>query len=338
MYQNVYKYDDMKRSEHMAVRKTFGWYYFTHQIVEVIGQDCDAFLDEMFANPVANLKPGRARYTTMLNEHAEIIDDVVVFRMEEKQFWVSTLFAFKMLLWFDAHKGERDVAYKNITEQWDMYAVQGPKSRDVINSLVQNDVNEQKFFEIRDNKIGEILVKISRAGFTGEKLGFEIYVSPEQGAQIEDKLKKAAEIFAGKEVTEFQVMTLTLPAEKGFYCMRDLMHTNPFEVGLEHGIDGNRSFIGKEALADIREKGAEKEMVGFNVNQADVQINHKCFGGPGDPVMKDGEEAGRVSKFTYSFMLDKNIGYILARKGCLKTGDKVLIHGYEAVIADKPFV
>lgn len=273
MYQNVYKYDDMKRSEHMAVRKTFGWYYFTHQIVEVIGQDCDAFLDEMFANPVANLKPGRARYTTMLNEHAEIIDDVVVFRMEEKQFWVSTLFAFKMLLWFDAHKGERDVAYKNITEQWDMYAVQGPKSRDVINSLVQNDVNEQKFFEIRDNKIGEILVKISRAGFTGEKLGFEIYVSPEQGAQIEDKLKKAAEIFAGKEVTEFQVMTLTLPAEKGFYCMRDLMHTNPFEVGLEHGIDGNRSFIGKEALADIREKGAEKEMVGFNVNQADVQIN-----------------------------------------------------------------
>ena len=151
-------------------------------------------------------------------------------------------------------------------------------------------------------------------------------------------MKKAAEIFDGKEVTEFQVMTLTLPAEKGFYCMRDLMHTNPFEVGLEHGIDGNRSFIGKEALADIREKGAEKEMVGFNVNQADVQINHKCFGGPGDPVMKDGEEAGRVSKFTYSFMLDKNIGYILARKGCLKTGDKVLIHGYEAVIADKPFV
>ncbi len=338
MYQNVYKYDDMKRSEHMAVRETFGWYYFTHQIVEVTGQDSDVFLDEIFANPVANLKPGRARYTTMLNEQAEIIDDVVVFRMEDKRFWVSTLFAFKMLQWFDAHKKERDVAYKNITEQWDMYAVQGPKSRDVINSLTELNVNDQKFFEIRENRIDEIPVKISRAGFTGEKMGFEIYVSPAQGAQIEARLKKAEKEFNGRQVTEFQVMTLTLPAEKGFYYMRDLMHTNPFEVGLEHGIDWNRTFIGREALAEIREKGPEKEMIGFTVDQADVQINHKCFGGPGDPVLKDGEEAGRVSKFTYSFVLDKNIGYILARKGSLKKGDKVMIHGYEAVIADKPFI
>ncbi len=81
---NVYKYDEMKRKEHMAVRETVGWYYWTHQLLEVNGPDAAAFLDRLYANPIGNLKVGRERYTTMLNEEAEIIDDVVIFRLEEK--------------------------------------------------------------------------------------------------------------------------------------------------------------------------------------------------------------------------------------------------------------
>lgn len=338
MYQNVYKYDEMKRSEHMAVRKSFGWYYFTHHLVEVTGGDSAAFLDKMLANPIANLAVGRARYSTMLNEAAEIIDDVVVFRMEEDKFWVSTLFAHKMIPWFDAHKADATVSYENITKLWDMYAVQGPKSKDVINAIADNSVEEQKFFSIADNVIGGVPVKISRAGFTGEKFGYEIYVAPDQGAVIEKILKEKADAFEGKEVTEFQIMAMTLPTEKGFYYMRDLMHTNPFEVGLDRGIGWDKDFIGKEALLKVKEKGATREMLGFTVEQADVQINHKGFGGPGDPVLVDGEEVGRVSKFTYSYVLDQNIGYILAQKGALKAGDKVMIHGYEGVITAKTFL
>ena len=71
MYKNIFKYDDMKRGEHMAVRKTVGWYYWTHQILEITGPDVTAFLD-------ASLSVGRDRYTTMLNENGEIIDDVVI--------------------------------------------------------------------------------------------------------------------------------------------------------------------------------------------------------------------------------------------------------------------
>lgn len=60
MYQNVYKYDEMKRAEHMAVRTTVGWYLWTHNILEVTGRDAAAFLDKIYANPIANLKLGRA--------------------------------------------------------------------------------------------------------------------------------------------------------------------------------------------------------------------------------------------------------------------------------------
>ena len=63
---NVYKYDESKRREHMAVRTTVGWYLWTHQLIEVKGKDAAVFLDLIFANPIATLKVGRERYTTML--------------------------------------------------------------------------------------------------------------------------------------------------------------------------------------------------------------------------------------------------------------------------------
>lgn len=335
---NVYKYDEMKRTEHMAVRQTVGWYLWTHQLVEVKGEDAPEFLDLLFTKHIANLPVGKERYTTMLDEKAEIIDDVVVFRMEEKVFWVSTLFATYLLRWMEQHKGEYQVEYTNITAQYHMYAVQGPRSKDMINALVKENVDDQKFFSIRDNEIDGIPVKINRAGFTGEKLGYEIYAAADQADTMEAKLKECGKAFDAVEVTEFQVMAWTLPTEAGFYYMRDLRHTNPFEVGLEKGIGWDKEFIGKEALLKIKEEGPAREMVGFTVADEDIYIRGKHLGGPGEPVCVDGEEVGRVSKIVYGYVKDTNIGYILAKKGALAIGDKVKIHGHEAVITDKMFL
>lgn len=133
-------------------------------------------------------------------------------------------------------------------------------------------------------------------------------------------------------------MAISLPTEKGFYHMRDLLHTNPLEVGLDRGIKWDKAFLGKETLLKIKEAGPEREMLGFTVDKDDVNIHQKAFGGPGEAVMLDGEEVGRVSKFTYSFVLEKNIGYVLAKKGLLHMGDHVKIHGEDAVICDKVFL
>ncbi|MGI6069354.1 MAG: aminomethyltransferase family protein [Blautia sp.] len=336
-YKNVYKYDEMKRAEHMAVRNAVGWYFFTHHLVKVTGADAAAFLDKMFANPIANLKPGRERYTTMLNEEGQIIDDVVIFRHDDNAFWISTLFAPKLIPWFDAHKGDMDVSYENITSQYDMYAVQGPKSANLLNQLLEAPVDDMKFFSFASNTLDGIPVIINRAGFTGEAYGYEIYISPEHDEMIEKKLTDLAKELGGAQVTEFQIMAMTLPTEKGFYYMRDLQFTNPFEVGLDKGIGWDKDFIGKEALLKIKEEGPAREMVGFTVAEPDIHINHKAFGGPGEAVLFDGEEVGRVSKITYSYLKDTNIGYILAKKGALKKGDVVTMRGYEGVITDKVF-
>lgn len=338
MYQNVYKYDEMKRSEHMAVRKTVGWYLWTHQIVEVTGGDCVKFLEMMFPKNIGNLAVGRERYTTMLDEKGEIIDDVVVFRMEPKKFWVSTLFRAEMFVWFAAHKGDLDVTWTDVTPQWEMYAVQGPKSLEMVNSLAASPVDSQKFFEIKENEISGVSVYINRAGFTGEKLGYEIYFPKAEAPEMEKKLRAAAEALGGKEVTEFQVMAWTLPTEAGFYYMRDLRHTNPFEVGLENGINWEKDFIGKEALMKVRDEGPAREVVGFTVEEADVHIKGRHMGNEGEFVYKDGEYVGRCMKIVYSYVNEINNGTIIAAKGALKAGDKVLMHGHEAVITGTRFI
>lgn len=344
MYKNIFKYDDMKRSEHMAVRTAVGWYFWTHQLLEITGPDVTAFLDYIFPNNIGSLAVGKDRYTTMLNEQGEIIDDVVVMRRSEDIYWVSTLYATKTDDWWYFHQGDYDVEWSEITDEWSMYAVQGPKSRELVSGLVkgleedsiESSIDGLKFFSHMETKIHGIPCIINRGGFSGEKLGYEIYVHPDNCEALEAYLKPAAEALGGKEVTEFQVMAWTLPTEANFYYMRDLAHTNPFEVGLEKNIKWDKDFIGKEALLKIKEEGPKREMVGFEVPESDIYIRSKQYGGPGEPVYIDGEEeeAGRVSKLVYSYVKEVNIGYILAKKGALRVGDKIKIHGYDAVITD----
>ena len=218
------------------------------------------------------------------------------------------------------------------------YAVQGPRSRELVNVLAETSVDGLKFFEIADNAIRGIPCKINRGGFTGEKLGYEIYVNPDDGEALETMLKAEAEKLGGREVTEFQVMAWTLPTEAGFYYMRDLAHTNPLEVGLDRNICWDKDFIGKEALLKVKETGPAREMVGFEVPETDHYIRAKQFGGPGEPVYVDGEEVGRVSKLVYSYVQEKNIGYILAKKDVLHPGDRLNVHGYDIVISGRSWL
>ena len=340
MYKNLYKYDEMKRGEHMAVRTTVGWYLWTHQLVEVTGEDVNAFMDRFFANPISNLAVGRERYTTMLDDNGEIMDDVIVFRKAEDKYWISTLFSRIMIPWFDARKGELKAEYSDVTKQYHMYAIQGPKALEMMNAMLKNPIDELRFYSFADfdqNEINGMPVMVNRAGFTGEKVGYELYIRAEDADAMEDILRAEAEKLGGREVTEFQVMAWTLPTEAGFYYMRDLRDCNPLEVGLDKGINWDHEFIGRDALLKIKEEGPAREMVGFTLEEESFNIPSKHLGGPGAPVLLDGEEVGRVAKLVYGYVKDTNIGYIFAKTGALKPGDKVMLHGHEAVICEKVF-
>ncbi len=309
------KNDVLRRKEHEAVRKGVGYYDFTHQVLDVKGRDAATFLDKVFVNDIKNMKEGHALYTTMLNEDGKIIDDVIVFRLEEKKFLISTLYIDKMIKWFDKFKDGCDLDYKDITSKLTMFAIQGPKSKDLVNKIVDKDISSMKFFTIDENTVGDLDIMVARAGFTGE-LGYELYVESDKKEKLEEKIKKAGEEFGLVNITT-DVIIGSLPGEKGYVLMSDLEGTNPIEVGYGFTVHWDSDFIGKDALLKAKED-VKRDLFGFELDgEAEVEA--------GDPVFCDGKEIGKVTKFTYGYTLEKFIGYCLIEKDLAVEGKVVEI-------------
>lgn len=328
--------DNNVKEQHLAVRNSVGWYDFTHLLLEVTGDDAKDFLDKMVSGNISRLGLGRARYTTMLNEFGQILDDVIVFHIDENTYWVSTLYIYRMIPWFDENKGDMKVEYRDITPEWEMYSVQGPKSKDLVNAVVVDSVDDLKFFQIKDNKIGDIPVKVARSGYTGEKVGFEIYVNPEQMEAVEKQLDEKGKAMGATHVTEQDVMAMTLPAEAGFILITDVIFTTPFEAGLDWSIDWDKDFIGKKALLEVKDQEPKRKLLGFTVKNDYAKI----YGGPsGNKIYVDDELVGKVTKYTHGFAVGKNIGYALVDTDKVKIGDKVMINKVEeATITEKSFL
>lgn len=317
------------RAEHEAVRNHVGYYDFTHKLLEVKGKDAKAFLDKMFIAGISKAKTGTAKYTTMLNEEGIIIDDVIVFHIEEELYWVSTLYIDELIAWFDAHRDGEVVEYKEITGITTMYAVQGPDSKAVLNGFLKNPIDSLKYFHIEDNAIGDVAVKIARSGYTGE-LGFEIYCHPDHAKLVEEKLEEAGKPYGIMQI-KTDVIVTSLPREKGFVLMSDLAGTNPLESGFGWTIDWNKEFIGKAALLKVKESGAKRALLGFTVEDdaAEIEI--------GSAVMVNGVNAGKVTMYTYGYTVEKNIGFALVDTDKAKAGDQARIGGVDATITERIF-
>ena len=324
------KSDVTARAEHEAVRSRVGYYDFTHKLLEVKGPGAKNFLDYIYAGAIGKAEVGAAKYSNMLNEDGAIIDDVIVFRIAEETYWVSTLYIDELVAWLDEHKKDENVEYNEITAVTTMYAVQGPKSKDVLNAILAKPVDNLKYFWIEDNAIGDVPVKVARSGYTGE-LGYEVYCKPEDANLVEEKLEEAGEEFNILQITTTNVIIGSLPREKGFVLMSDLAGINPLEAGFGWAIDWSKDFIGKEALLKVKEEGAKRALLGFTVENDEAVIE------PGAEVLVDGKAAGKVTVFTYGYTVEKNIGFVLVDVDKAKVGDKAEINGFEARIAERIF-
>ena len=108
--------------------------------MEVSGPDAGRSWTTSVPTTSTTLAVGRDRYTTMLNEEGEIIDDVVVMRMDEDQYWVSTLYAHSRPTTGSTSTLTTSTSTTEVTEDWHMFAVQGPKSKEVLNKICRNGV------------------------------------------------------------------------------------------------------------------------------------------------------------------------------------------------------
>lgn len=325
------KNDALLRSEHEAVRERVGFYDFTHETLEVRGPDAGSLLDKIFVNNISGTHIGLGKYTTMLNEKGHIIDDIIVFRLESDVYWLVTLYSKQMLSQLSSYSDGLDVEIIDIKDVTVMYAVQGPKSLEVLNKILTKNIDDLKFNGIVSNKINDVPVKVARCGFTGE-IGYELHFAPEHIDFVKSKLYESGEPFNIIELKTDVTLT-SLPTEKGLKIMRDLEKLNPVEAGLGWTVDWSKDFVGKEAALESKENGPRVSLVGFTVadNDAEVELESE--------IKKNGELVGKVTNYTYGYTVEKNIGYALIDNAVTKLGDKVEIgdEGVEALLTSDKF-
>ena len=327
----LFREDKLARLDAETIRKSVGWYRWTHDLVEVTGADALEILEKIYVSNIGKVLPGKTKYTAMLDEKGEIIDDVIVMHMSEGVYWVSTLYGPRLIPWIEAHAEGKDVRTRLITYDWDMYAVQGPESPAALEKLLDTPLEGMKRFSVAASAIGGIPVYVHRSGFTGEN-GFEIYCAAEKTGEIRNRIAAAVEASDGREIYTLEVYVRSIPMEKGFALKQDFKHLNPFECGLGWSVDLEKEFIGKEATLAIREN-PRYQMVGLVFDwesTEDISIWERVY--------LYGVEVGRCAQAIYGYTVDKNIGFATIRAG-IPEGTRVTVgpNGSPATVVSKVF-
>ena len=327
----LFREDKLARLDAETIRRSVGWYRWTHDLVEVTGADALEILEKIYVSSIGKVLPGKTKYTAMLDEKGEIIDDVIVMHMDEGVYWVSTLYGPRLIPWIEAHAEGKDVHTRLITYDWDMYAVQGPESPAAMEKLLDTPLESMKRFSVAADSIGGIPVYVHRSGFTGEN-GFEIYCAADRTAEVRESIAKAVEAAGGREIYTLEVYVRSIPMEKGFALKQDFKHLNPFECGLGWSVDLNKDFIGKEATLAIREN-PRYQMVGLVFDwesTEDISIWERVY--------LYGVEVGRCAQAIYGYTVDKNIGFATIRAG-IPEGTRVTVgpNGSPATVVSKAF-
>jgi len=248
-------------------------------------------------NDLRKIFPGKSIYSTILDETGKVIDDIVLFWVEENLFILNGLKKQQVYEWLKKNALGSDV---HITEMGNgMLAFQGPKSRDALQKAV--NIEDLSYYGLTQDKINDIPVLIVRVGFTGE-LGYELYVYPEYAHGLWDTLIELGKDYNGGPYG--MVAGRVLALEKGYLLSSDFYEgSSPLEVGLGWTVAFDKEdFIGKEALLRRRSEGLKTKLMGFEVSEP------KVVASIGDNLVKEGRVVGRVTRAGYGHTIGKSIG------------------------------
>jgi len=287
--------------EHQAVRNDAGMFDVSHMVVvDLKGAEVKAFLQKLLANDVAKLKDsGKALYSCMLQQDGGVIDDLIVYYLDEQNFRlvVNAATRDKDLAWINQQAAAFDVS---VTERADlaMIAVQGPNGRakaDAVMTAAQ--VEAAAGLKVFMGVESEGLF-IARTGYTGED-GYEIMVPAEQAATMWQKLIEQGVSPCGLGCRD----SLRLEAGMNLYGS-DMDETiSPLEAGLNWTVAWQpveRDFIGRQALEAQRDKGGLRKFVGLVLQDKGVLRAHQ-------DVVLNGEVVGETTSGGFSPTLGKSI-------------------------------
>jgi 4-methylaminobutanoate oxidase (formaldehyde-forming) len=297
-------------AEHRATRTAAGLFdESSFAKIEVSGAQAAKFLDWVCDNEVARAI-GDVTYTQALNDRGGIESDYTVTRLAEDVFLIVTGTAFGShdMAWLrrQARRRGADVRIADVTGATCCYALWGPRSRDILQSLTPSDLRDDAFpyMSAQELTVGDVPARALRVTFVGE-LGWEIYAPSEYGATLWETIWTAGRA-AGLLAAGYRAID-SMRLEKGYRVWgTDLTpETSPYEAGLGFCVklDKPGGFAGRDALVAARAEGLTRRL------RAIVLEDPRRVVLGSEPVRIDGEIVGRVTSGGYGYTVDASIAY-----------------------------
>ena len=290
--------------EHETVRNGVGVFDVSHMGEFLItGPNATALIQKVCSNDAAKLFDGKAQYSCLPNEEGGIVDDLIIYRLNEEKY-VLVVNASNIQKDWDWISKHNDVGaeMKNLSDDFSLLAIQGPNAAKAMQTLTSVDLENMKYytFEVADFAGIEHVI-ISATGYTGSG-GFEIYCKNTEVEQVWNKVMEAGESYGIKPIGLAARDTLRL--EMGF-CLygNDIDDTtSPIEAGLGWITKFTKEFTNSENLKKQKEHGTERKLVGFELDEKGVPRHGY------DIVDGNGKKMGIVTSGTMSPSLKKGIG------------------------------
>lgn len=324
--------------EHFAVREKAGLFDVSHMGQFFIeGAGAKDLLQYVTTNNVNALENGKAQYSCLPNENGGIVDDLIVYKMDDEKYFVVVNASNIDKDWDHISKYNTfGAVMTNASDEMSLLAVQGPKATEILQKLTETNLSEIPYYNFTVGSVAGVNdVIISNTGYTGSG-GFEIYFKNESAEKLWDAIIEAGSeegiIPCGLAARD------TLRLEKGF-CLygNDIDDTtSPIEAGLGWITKFDKDFISKETFAKQKEEGINRKLVGFELTEKGVPRHDY-------PVVDaEGNIIGKVTSGTQSPMKKIGLGIAYVDKPHFKIGSEIFIQvrnkNIPAKVVKMPFV
>lgn len=311
--------------EHRAVRNAAGIFDIDHMgQFRVRGGDALPFLQRMMSSDLATLEVNAAKYALMCYADGGVVDDTFNYRFEGE--WMVVVNASnreKDFAWLNAHAVNFDVALTDISDDFYMLALQGPKAEAVLQRLESTDLSTLRYHHAlklpMDGKEGIV----ARTGYTGED-GFELFLPVQMGKHVWDVILEKGKDEGVVPIGLGARDSLRFEAKFPLYGHEIDAETNPLEAALGWACDLNKKFIGRDAILKQKLEGLKKKLVGFEMTERGIPRN-------GYAIVRDNKTVGHVTTGMFAPTLEKNIGLGFVNPELAKIGTELQI-----VIRGKP--
>ncbi|MEM9352191.1 MAG: glycine cleavage system aminomethyltransferase GcvT [Planctomycetota bacterium] len=331
--------------EHIATRTAAGLFDISHMgRLLVGGDDAEGFLDGLFTRRVTDLSPSQIRYSLVCNESGGVLDDVLVYRMTTNDtrreptgfgLVVNADNREKIVAHLKQHAEGKAVDLEDITHEWAMMALQGPRAIELLDPLVEHELTSLRYYNGVMTPFAEVGgCYVSRTGYTGED-GCEVICEAAAAPTIWETLHKAATDAGGMAVGLGARDTLRLEAGMPLYGHELSEEINPIQAGLAFAVNlKDRTFVGSEAMAAAGKNKTQAVRVG-------LQLDGKRVAREGSVVLQGGEQVGEVTSGTFSPTLQRPLAMAMLKPTAAAAGTHLAVdirgQQHDAHVAPLPF-